>query len=102
MTNQPKIFDCDLFCTEDFVYNGVVRITGNFYASANIEVEGLEVGGDLYLCVPPSDASPEIEALYVHCNGMIFMRNFDTFVNVFAAGEGVSIVYDGPAELFDL
>ena len=102
MDAQKKVFDCDVFCTEDFEFEGIVRITGNFYASANVQVEGLEVGGDIYLCVPPSDVPPEIDASFVHCNGMIFTRNFDSFVDAFVAGEGITLVYDGPTEVFDL
>lgn len=95
-----EIFDVSI--ERDFSSNEIVVVPGNFYASANVMVQGLKVGGNIYLYAANSHDSPVIDASFVHCNGMICMRNFDFCVDVFAAGEGLSIVYNGPVEVSNI
>lgn len=99
MTNQSKVFDCDLFCTEDFVFDGVVRITGNFYASANVQVDGLEVGGDMYLISPDMNTPCCINAIHINCNGILYMENFENATDSICVGEQFSVKFAGPVLL---
>ena len=99
MDQQTKVLDCDVFCTEDFEFEGVVRITGNFYASANVRVDGLEVGGDIYLISPNAENPACIDALYVDCNGSFYMNNFEYSIDSFGIGAELSINFTGPALL---
>ena len=99
MDTQKKVFNCDVFCTEDFEYEGVVRISGNFYASANVRVTGLEVGGDIYLIAPDASTPPCIDASYVDCNGSFYMSNYEHCIDSFGIGEELSINFTGPVLL---
>ena len=47
---QPM--NCDVFCTEDFIFRDDVVITGNFYSNGNVLVESLEAGGDIIIHAP--------------------------------------------------
>ncbi len=47
-----KVFDCDVFCTEDFSLYDDIVITGNFYAEGNVLVASLEAGGDIIINAP--------------------------------------------------
>jgi len=96
MNKQQKVFDCDLFCTEDFVFDGSVRITGNFYSTANVRVYGgLEVGGDIYLISADIENPPCIEAVSVDCNGVFYTNNFQPYVDSIYVGEHLSINFTG-------
>lgn len=99
MAKEQKVFNCDLFCTEDFVFDGVVRITGNFYASANIQVDALEVGGDMYLISPDRDNPCCIDAIEVSCNGLLYMENFEHAIDSICVGEQLSVEFTGPVLL---
>jgi len=96
MAKQKKVFNCDLFCTEDFVFDGVVRIAGNFYATGNVTLDGLEVGGDIYLISPDSDNPCCIDAVYVNCNGNLYMENFEHAVDSICVAEYFTVELTGP------
>lgn len=38
MSREIKFVDCDIFCVDDFVYDGDINITGNFYAEKAVKV----------------------------------------------------------------
>ena len=99
MTTKPKVvYDCDLFCTDDFVFDGVVRITGNFYASADVVVKGLEVGGDIHLVSSDLDNPSVIDTEYVLCNGSFFSHHFEQSIASMSVGEQLSIEFTGPVQ----
>lgn len=93
-----RIIDCDVFCTEDFTFDGEVVITGNFYAnSSRIEVAGIEAGGDIILDSP---AKSSIKADFLYALGCIEGQNYDYVVNLIYADQGVTFRYEGPATIW--
>lgn len=74
-----KVFDCDVFCTEDFSLYDDIVITGNFYAEGNVLVASLEAGGDIIINAPEfvsadtilslgavSICAPVVDSVYIH------------------------------------
>ena len=95
---MTKVFDCDLFCTEDFVFDGIVRITGNFYASANVRVDALDVGGDIYLISPDPDDPICIDAIHVECNGNFYSYNVEQAICSLCVHDNFFIEFYGPVK----
>lgn len=59
-----KPMDCDVFCTKEFVFDGEVCITGNFYAAAPVYGTLLEAGENIH--INSSNVPVDIDIILSH------------------------------------
>lgn len=97
MAKQQKVFDCDLFVTNDFTFDGVVRISGNLFASANVWVDALDVGGDIYLISPDPDDPICIDAIDIECSNF-YSYNVEQAICSLCVHENFFIEFYGPVK----